>query len=102
VGLGLVAFAAACVIQLAIYYRLLREPLRAHDLEQIRAALKRWIKVAIIWQVLVLGACALYLAAFGSRHGPGIAWIFPAVGAVFGTALPLQFVVMAILRSARG
>jgi len=51
---------------------------------------------------VVLGACALYLAAFGSRHGPGIAWIFPAVGAVFGTALPLQFVVMAILRSARG
>ncbi|MDQ6877142.1 MAG: hypothetical protein M3082_05485 [Candidatus Dormibacteraeota bacterium] len=63
--------------------------------------MKRWIRVAIVWQVLVLGASALYLAALGSRHGHGIAWISPAVGAAFGTALPLQFVVMAILRTMR-
>lgn len=74
----------------------MREP------EPLRAALKRWIRVAIVWQVVVLGGCAVYLASFGSRHSPGIAWISPAVGAVFGTAVPLQFVVMAILRSARG
>jgi uncharacterized membrane protein len=94
-------FVAAAIIQLGLYFRLLREPLRIHDLEKTRAALKGWIKVAVVWQVIVLGACAAYLVALSSSHGPGIAWISPAVGAVLGTALPLQFVVMAILRSAR-
>jgi hypothetical protein len=81
---------------------LLRDQLRSHDLDLTRQALKQWVKVAIVWQVLVLGGCAAYLLVFGSRHGPGFAWVSPAVGAAFGTALPLQFVVMAILRSARG
>jgi membrane protein implicated in regulation of membrane protease activity len=80
---------------------LLREPLRTHDVEQMRPAFMRWIKVAIVWQGLVLGVCAVYLLAFGSSHGSGVAWVSPAVGATFGTALPLQFVVMAALRSAR-
>jgi hypothetical protein len=62
----------------------------------------RWMRIAIASQVLVLGACALCLAALGSRHGHSAVWIAPAVGAAFGTALPLQFVVMAILRSVRG
>jgi hypothetical protein len=59
------------------------------------------MRVAIVWQVLVLGGCVLYLAVLSSRHGHNAAWIAPAVGAAFGTALPLQFVVMAILRSVR-
>jgi len=80
---------------------LLREPLRTRELEQVRPAIMRWMKIAIVSQVLVLGACGLYLAALGSRHGHSAVWIAPAVGAAFGTALPLQFVVMAILRSAR-
>lgn len=101
-GLGLAAFSLAFVFQYGLYRRLLREPLRTRDLEQVRPALRRWIKVAIVWQVLVLGGCALYLAALSSRHGHGVAWISPAVGAAFGTALPLQFVVMAIMRSMRG
>jgi hypothetical protein len=50
---------------------------------------------------MVLGACGLYLAVLGPAHGRNVAWISPAVGAVFGTATPLQFVVMAILRSVR-
>jgi hypothetical protein len=91
----------AFALQYGLYHRLLREQLRTHDLELVRPALKRWIKVTIVWQVLVLGGSALYLAALGSRHGHGVAWVAPAVGAVFGTALPLQFVVMAIMRSMR-
>jgi hypothetical protein len=59
------------------------------------------VKVAIVWQVLVLGACGFYLVAVGPAPGRGAAWITPAVGAVIGTAIPLQFVVMAILRSVR-
>ncbi|HEY8796744.1 MAG TPA: hypothetical protein VIO85_02665 [Candidatus Dormibacteraeota bacterium] len=62
----------------------------------------RWIVIAIVWQALVLGGSAVYMLAVGSRHGPGIAWVSPAVGATFGTALPLQFVAMAALRFARG
>jgi hypothetical protein len=49
----------------------------------------------------VLVACGLYLVALGPAHGRNFAWISPAVGAVFGTAIPLQFVVVAILRAAR-
>jgi hypothetical protein len=91
----------AFAIQYGLYHRLLREALRTRDFERVRPALGRWIKVAIVWQVLVLGGCGLYLVALGSRHGHSVAWISPAVGAAFGTALPLQFVVMAILRSVR-
>jgi hypothetical protein len=91
----------AFAVQYGLFHGLLRPALQTRDSAQVRAALKRWIKVAIVWQVLVLGACAFYLVAFRSGHGSGAAWITPAVGAVFGTAIPLQFVVMAILRSVR-
>lgn len=91
----------AFAVQYGLYHRLLREPLQAPGVEQVRSGLKRWIKVAIVWQVLVLAACVLYLAWFASRHGSGVAWISPAVGAAFGSALPLQFVVVSILRSLR-
>jgi hypothetical protein len=92
----------AFAVQYGLYHRLLRRALPTRDVALIRPALKLWIKVAVAWQVLVLGACAVYLIAFGSGHGPSIAWISPAVGAIFGTALPLQVVVMALLRSVRG
>jgi hypothetical protein len=55
----------------------------------------------VVWQVLVIGGCVLYLAVMTSRHGHSVAWVLPAVGAVFGTALPLQFVAVAIARSTR-
>jgi len=64
--------------------------------------MKRWIKFAIVWQVVVLSACTVYMAVVSSRHGAGVAWISPAVGGVFGTALPLQFVVISIARSVGG
>jgi hypothetical protein len=92
----------AFALQYGLYRCLLRAPLQTRDPDLLRPAMMRWIKVAITWQVLVLGGCGVYLAVFGSRHGQGVAWISPAVGATFGTALPLQFVVMAIMRSARG
>ncbi|HVD46390.1 MAG TPA: hypothetical protein VNG70_03815 [Candidatus Limnocylindria bacterium] len=79
----------------------MRGQLLTRDPAQVRAALKRWIKVIVVWQVLVLGACGLYLVALGSSGGHSFASISPAIGAIFGTALPLQFVVMAILRSLR-
>ena len=80
---------------------MLRAQLLTRDPQQVRSALKRWIKVMVVWQVLVLGACGLYLVSLGSSGGHSFASISPAIGAIFGTALPLQFVVMAILRSLR-
>jgi hypothetical protein len=88
-------------VQYGLYHRFLHAALRSHEIEQVRPALKRWITFATVWQVAVLGGCGLYMVVLGTRHGQGVGWIAPAVGAVFGTALPLQFVVVAILRSAR-
>jgi hypothetical protein len=88
-------------VQYGLYHVLLRDAVRSHEPSQVRPALIRWIKVAIVWQVLVLGACGAYLVVVGPVHGRSVAWISPAVGAVFGTAIPLQLVVMAILRSMR-
>ncbi|HEV2034379.1 MAG TPA: hypothetical protein VGU71_09310 [Candidatus Dormibacteraeota bacterium] len=92
----------ALAAQYGLYHRLLREPLRTHAAESALPAVRRWLKFAIVWQVLVLAGCALYASVLASRHAHSVAWIAPAVGAVFGTALPLQFAVMTILRSGRG
>jgi hypothetical protein len=92
----------ALAAQYSLYLRLLRQPLRTRDAEQALPAVRRWLKFAIVWQVLVLAGCAVYVSALASRHAHSVAWIAPAVGAVFGTALPLQLAVMTILRSGRG
>jgi hypothetical protein len=92
----------AFLVEYGLYHRLLRNGLRTHDPAQIRPAVMRWLKVTVAWQVLLLGGCAIYLLALGSRHGHSVAWVSPAVGAAFGTAFPLQFVVIAINRSMRG
>lgn len=68
----------------------------------MRPALTRWLKVVFVWQVLVIAASAIYIVVMGSTHPRGIAWGAPPVGAVVGTALPLQVAAMAILRASRG
>jgi hypothetical protein len=77
-------------------------PLRTRDVLQFRPALTRWVKVVLVWQALVIGGCVLYVAVLTSRHGHSVAWVAPPAGAVFGSALPLQLVAMAIARAARG
>jgi len=94
-------FLLAAAIQYGLYHRLLREPLRSPNLEEQGAALWRWIKIALVWQGLVIVGSVAYMIALASHHPSGFAWVSPAVGATFGTALPLQVVVMATLRSAR-
>jgi hypothetical protein len=56
----------------------------------------------LVWQVVVVAASAGYVAVLSSQHPRGIAWIAPAIAAIFGTALPLQVAVVAILRASRG
>lgn len=72
------------------------------DFAQMRPAVGRWLKVVLLWQVVVVAASAGYVAVLGSQHPRGIAWIAPAIAAIFGTALPLQVAVVAILRASRG
>lgn len=95
------AFLLASGTEYALYHRLLRDPLRTRDAAMIRPALKRWSIAMVVWQVSVIAACILYFALLGSRHGQSSAWISPAVGAVFGLALPLQFILMPIVRASR-
>jgi len=89
------------LLQFGLYARVLQGPLRASQAEVAQPALVRWIKLAAAWQVLVLVAAGTYVAVLASRHTPGAAWIAPPVGLVIGTALPLQFVVVAVLRAGR-
>jgi hypothetical protein len=67
----------------------------------LRPALKRWLIVMVVWQVSVIAAAILYVVVVGSRHGQSSAWIAPAVGAAFGLGLPLQFILMPIVRAFR-
>jgi hypothetical protein len=81
---------------------LLRGSLQARDISVMRGAVGRWLRVVLVWQAVVIGASALYVAVLASHHVRGFAWVAPAIGAVFGTALPLQVAVIAMLRAGRG
>lgn len=67
----------------------------------MRPAIGRWLKVVLVWQVVVVAASATYVAVLAPMHPRGLAWVAPPLGAVFGTAMPLQVVVVAILRASR-
>jgi hypothetical protein len=69
--------------------------------EARREALRRWVLFTIGWQVVVLAFVGVYVGLTISAHPQGAFWAAPAVGAVIGTALPLQVVVAGLLRSLR-
>ena len=81
---------------------MLQRPLLTHDVAQMRPAVSRWLKVVLVWQVVVVAASAGYVGVLASQHPRGFAWVVPAIAAVFGTAIPLQVAVVAILRASRG
>ena len=89
-------------MQYGLFARLLEGPLRTRDVAQMRPAVGRWLKVVLVWQVVVLLVSAGYVASLSSAHAAGYAWVAPAIGAVFGTAIPLQVAVVAILKASRG
>jgi hypothetical protein len=95
------AFLLALTVQYGLYHRLLRDPMRARNLAEARPALALWLKIVVAWQVVVGGASVAYVALMASRHTHGVAWIAPPIGAVFGTAIPLQVAVAAIMRIGR-
>lgn len=88
-------------VQFGLYAWLLRRALLTHDISVMRPAILGWLKVVLVWQVAVVAASATYVAVLGSSHPGGFAWVAPAVGAIVGTAMPLQVVVIAIMRAGR-
>jgi hypothetical protein len=88
-------------IQAGLYISMLQGPLKSKDIDKARPAVMRWFKVVLVWQLLVVVGAALYVAVVGAHHVRGFAWVAPAVAAVFGTAIPLQVVVISVLRAAR-
>jgi len=80
---------------------MLRDRLGTRDMARIRPAINRWLIVTIAWQVLVIGGCVVYVLSLRSAPGKSPLWIVPPMGAAFGIALPLQLIVMAIVRAAR-
>jgi hypothetical protein len=68
----------------------------------MKPALARWLKIVFIWQVVVVALSGAYVALMASSHARGYAWVAPPIAAVFGTALPLQATVMAIMRAGKG
>jgi len=62
----------------------------------------RWIKVDLVLQTAILAGAGVYIAVQTSNHVRGAGLVAPPVGAVVGSALPLQLVVAAMLRAVRG
>jgi len=91
----------ALLVQFGLFARLLQQPLRSTEMAVVRQAAVRWIKVSVAWQGFVLVAAGAYVIAYGSGQPHGFAWIAPPLGAVLGTALPLQLVVVSLMRSMR-
>ena len=69
--------------------------------DERRSALRRWVLFTVGWQLAVLVFVGAYVVALLAGHPRGGFWAAPAIGAVVGTALPLQVVVAGILRSVR-
>ena len=65
---------------------------------RLRSRLRSWVIFAISWQVFVLVLVGAYIVVLSRSPQSTEAWVAPAVGLVVGTALPLQAVVVALLR----
>lgn len=99
-GAGVAAFIVCLGVQLGGYYRLLGPALRASEPLQRRLGLRRWVAFLVVWQLLVIAAVALYAFLVTRAHPHGLAWAAPALGAIVGTAIPLQLAVAGISRAA--
>jgi hypothetical protein len=100
-GAGCVGFLLSMSVLYAGWSRLLGGALRSSEPALRRRALRRWIRFVLVWQALVLMACAAYVLSAASAPRTGYAWPAPALGLVFGTALALQVSLLGILRAAR-
>ena len=101
IGLGFLVAAIAAAVQYFGWARYGGKRVSDGAPDDRRQALRRWVVFTIAWQVTVLCGVGLYIAANLLRHSRGGFWAAPAVGAVLGTALPLQLVVAGLLKNVR-
>jgi hypothetical protein len=94
-------FVLAAAIQVGMYLRLLRPSLQSQRVEIIRAGMIRWIKLDLPIQAGILVLSGVYIAVQTANHVRGAGLVAPPVAAVLGSALPLQVVVAALMRSLR-
>jgi hypothetical protein len=87
-------------VQYIAYLRLLLPGLRAAQPDLKRRALKRWLLFVAAWQALLIAALVAYALLLPATRRIGIVWVTPPLGALIGTALPLQLAVVRIARSA--
>lgn len=99
-GAGVAAFLVCLGVQLGGYQRLLRPALRAAEAGQRRLGLRRWVTFLVVFQLLVIGLVVAYALLAARAHPHGLAWAAPPLGAIVGTAIPLQLAVAGISRSA--
>lgn len=97
----MIALLAGFAVHYLAYRRFLAGPLRDPDLLLRRAALIRWARFAVGWQLAVLILDGAWIAPFWINHARGLAWAAPAIGLLVGTALPLQLVALTITRASR-
>ena len=100
-GLGFLVAAIAAAVQYLGWVRLGGAHITEGAAEERRLALRRWVLFTVAWQLSVLVFVGAYVAVQVKSGAHGGFWAAPAVGAVVGTALPLQVVVASILRSVR-
>ena len=100
-GLGFLATGAAAAVQYFGWIRFGGSHATHGTHEERRLALRHWVLFTVTWQVTVLVFVGVYVAVMIAGHTRGALWAAPAVGAVVGTALPLQVVVAVLLRSLR-
>jgi hypothetical protein len=62
--------------------------------------LKRWLLFVGLWQALLIAGLVAYAVLLPPSRRAGPAWVAPPLGALLGTALPLQLAVVRIARSA--
>ncbi len=98
-GVALIVFLLTGAIQFAGWTRIGASHMKDEPNAK-RAALRRWIVFALAYQVAVLAGIGVYVFITVRTHPPA-GWAAPAIGAVFGTALPLQLVVYSISRANR-
>lgn len=99
--MGFLAAAVAAAVQYAGWIRFGGAHATEGSPEDRRVGLRRWVRFTIAWQLAVIVFVGVYVAVSLASHPRGGIWAAPAVGAVVGTALPLQVVVAGLLRNLR-
>jgi hypothetical protein len=88
-------------VQYAIYRRVLATDLHSPDPVIRQAALRRWMKVVLIWQGVELIPVFAWVIPNAVSHTRQGLWILPPAGLLVGSAVSLQPTLSRIARALR-